>query len=264
MRLAAACLLSASKSTARRALRVLEEAPPSGEGVELRLAREKAKGYARFLLEEYEGALSVFERLSAEYPDSALAFGGVEDSLRKLGRDEQAASLARERLERLPNDRMALITLEMTALNRGDFEGVREAARQLDRAGLTDVMLLNNFAWSALAAGQLDEEALSAIQRASDLSTNGEPAVLHTLAAIYATQGNLPGAREVLVKGIEIRGAEEAESADWYVLGLLAEGYGELDSARAAYRRVEEEEDELGPSSSCYTLAQKRLATLGD
>jgi tetratricopeptide (TPR) repeat protein len=124
-------------------------------------------------------------------------------------------------------------------------------------------MILNNFAWTALVAGQLDEEALSAIQRASDLSANGQPAVLHTLAAIYTTQGNLPGAREVLLKGIDIRGDDEPDADDWYVLGLLAEGYGELDSARAAYRRVEEDEDELGPSSSCYALAQKRLAALG-
>ena len=62
-----------------------------------------------------------------------------------------------------------------------------------------------------------------------------------------------------------VAGATEPASADWYVLGRIAENYGVLDAAIEAYRRVEPDEDTtLPPSLSTLALAERRLKLLAE
>jgi tetratricopeptide (TPR) repeat protein len=127
---------------------------------------------------------------------------------------------------------------------------------ELGQAGMGDY---NQLAWDALFHGKLGTQAIEDARRAVELSQRQQPAVLHTLATIYAELGRANDAREILLEAIELKG--EARPEDFYVLGRIAESYGETEAALADYRKVA-----LNPSLpthiSPYALAQQRMNAL--
>jgi hypothetical protein len=52
------------------------------------------------------------------------------------------------------------------------------------------------------------------------------------------------------------------DDATWYGFGLIAEAYGETESARDYYGRVEKPKKGAINASSVYALSQARLAAL--
>src|SRR6185436_4274024 len=107
--------------------------------------------------------------------------------------------------------------------------------------------------------GQNFERALESARQAST-GSEVKAAALNTLAALYAETGKNLEAREALLSSIDARNREQPTSADWYVLGRIAENYGVRDAAMAAYRRVKK--NEKGPAT-VWELTEKRLAGLG-
>ena len=81
-----------------------------------------------------------------------------------------------------------------------------------------------------------------------------EPASLHTLATVYAELGKVSEARDVLMALLQNRDKGDLESADWYILGRIAEHYDVLDEARGAYKNVE------APEDGSYAISTKMLA----
>ena len=67
--------------------------------------------------------------------------------------------------------------------------------------------------------------------------------------------------REVILQAMEIEAREEPSSDDWYVFGRIAEHYGEIEVAVAAYQKVEPPDPETADAT--YHLAQRRLGVLG-
>jgi tetratricopeptide (TPR) repeat protein len=107
-------------------------------------------------------------------------------------------------------------------------------------------------------AGDLSH-ALENARRATNDEKTSSAAALHTLATLYAETGKNVEARDALFRTLDRAQREQPSSADWYVLGRMAENYGVADAALAAYKRVEEKEENGG---SVWELAQKRLAVL--
>jgi hypothetical protein len=78
---------------------------------------------------------------------------------------------------------------------------------------------------------------------------------------VHATLGRPGEAREVFLASV---GDRPPASADWYVVGRIAEAWGLREWARAAYARVEVEEVDGAPDpSGAHVLARRRLAALG-
>ena len=123
-------------------------------------------------------------------------------------------------------------------------------------------MVYNNLAWNFLFTTGVTEKAIEYAQQASGAEGSRSSAALHTLATLYAEVGRSVQAREALLESLEIRGRDEPEAHDWYVLGRIAENYGEMETARDDYKRVTVPED-FPRGGSTYLLAQKRLAVLG-
>jgi len=107
----------------------------------------------------------------------------------------------------------------------------------------------------------VDPEALELARRAVDQSRGPGGFALHTLASVHAVRGEPAEAIQTIRQAVE-RGnpANQPESHDWLVVGLVAEAYGLPDDAAAAYRRVEPEPDD---GLSSFTLAERRLKALG-
>jgi Flp pilus assembly protein TadD len=119
---------------------------------------------------------------------------------------------------------------------------------------------MNEYAWNALLAPPVDQDAIDTARRANDLTKNANFGILHTLACLYAETGQTSQARELLLKAMDTADLEEPNSEIWFGFGKIAEQYGESDAARSMYGRVQKNVTPY-PGTS-YVLAQQRLEAL--
>ena len=179
-----------------------------------------------------------------------------------LGRHDQAIALADERLKLLDNDQDALMMKMETEANRSNFAAARGWAQKLIDQGKENAGLLNNIAWYALFTGKVEDADIATAIKASQMARNN-PAILHTLACLYAEAGKTKEARDLLLRGMDELNLEEPDDDYWYAFGRIAEQYGERDIAIADYRKLEKPKIALVIPTSTYRLAQMRLKALG-
>jgi tetratricopeptide (TPR) repeat protein len=260
IRLAAAVLLADSGGpAAKRGEEILRKA--RAEATEERRIRDLTLALALLAraTEKYEELVSLSSELIAAYPDSDGAFQLQQLGLFRLRRFEEARRTSRESLARRPDRTVALQTLATVAMQEGDYVGAEKWSAALEEKGKALAMDRNNRAWNLLYLDPVDEKALELARKATDTEPK-RPEALHTLATVYAELGQCVQAREALLESMRRAGRDEPESHDWYVLGRIAEQYGELEAAIQSYRKVEKEEG--APGNSVYVLAQRRLSAL--
>lgn len=246
----AAAMLMLSKELSDRTLPILTAAKDVDHALAL----------AYVAHEDFTAALPVAQRLLAAQPDSATAFDLTTAILGRLGRGDEVIKLANERLARLPKDDDALRALAGAAMNKGDYATCDKYYRQVIEELRPNSGDYNNIAWNALLSGANLNRALDEARQAMQLPGAG-PALLHTLASLYAETGKSLEAREALMQSMDDAGRDEPADHDWYVLGRIAENYGATDAALAAYKRVEKPKNEA-LAASTYVLAARRLKAL--
>jgi len=200
--------------------------------------------------------------LLKQFPESRQAFIYNMEALMGLGRHDQAIALADERLKLLDNDQDALMMKMETEANRSNFAAARGWAQKLIDQGKENAGLLNNIAWYALFTGKVEDADIATAIKASQMARNN-PAILHTLACLYAEAGKTKEARDLLLRGMDELNLEEPDDDYWYAFGRIAEQYGERDIAIADYRKLEKPKIALVIPTSTYRLAQMRLKALG-
>jgi tetratricopeptide (TPR) repeat protein/transglutaminase-like putative cysteine protease len=206
--------------------------------------------------------LEVATRLLAERPDSDQAFTARVAALVELQRFDDVRKMANDRLARDKRDVVAMRTLSEVAGQRSEYDSSASYLEQIIDHGEADAGVYNSLAWLALFRQPFVEQSIATARKAADLTGTGNSAILHTLAALYAEAGKTTEARQVILKEMDIAGSVDPRSEDWYVLGRIAEQYGEVDAAVALYRKVEKPKDEGLPLST-YFLAEKRLKAIG-
>ena len=208
--------------------------------------------------EDAANVAEVAGRLAAAYPQSERAFSTWTNALAKLGKVDEAEAAAKNRLATSPRSREALHALSRTAARKGDYTAAYAYERRIV-TGLTPTETdYNQSAWIALFAGKDLDQAIDDARRASTYRSANGATYLHTLAALYAETGKSAEARQALLQAIEWRSSDTPDSGDWYVVGRIAENYGEIDAALAAYKRVEKKP----PPLSTFELAERRQAAL--
>jgi Flp pilus assembly protein TadD len=173
----------------------------------------------------------------------------------------EAAQTIAERLNLLPDDRLALSALAQLAEAQAQFDQAIRHLKRLASMSRAEPGQWNNLAWDALFLDALPNDALENAQRAATLSQNVDPAILHTFGCVLAASGKPGEARSVMLQAMDLLGLGEPNSIMWCLYGRIAEEYGEKDAARDAYRRVEQDDSDRGPNS-CWELAQRRLKLL--
>ena len=205
--------------------------------------------------------LGVSEELMKESPDSFIAFSLATRAYAGLKRFDEWEKLLQTRLQAHPDEPDYIRSAASLADYRGQFTKSRQLLKGLIDRGSASANDLNSYAWDALYTGEkIDQDALDAAHRASDLTKNSNFSILHTVACLYAASGKTKEAREYLMKAMEKENLGEPDSAVWLALAAIAEQYGETDAARAMYARVEKEKVEY-PTGN-FVLAQQRLAAL--
>jgi len=123
-----------------------------------------------------------------------------------------------------------------------------------------DRTALNNAAWTYLYHDPTPAAAMALVDRARLAFPSATHSEANTYAAVMAESDRPAEAWKQL--GPFLDDTAEVSSADWYVLGRIAEGLGLRDDAIAAYRRVEDKRGRyIGVTS--HQLAGRRLRALG-
>ncbi len=256
---AGTALLLADCLLADEALPMLEAARAAATGAADKLSLDLALAKAHLERQDWKALGEVGARLSVAVPSSALAFRYQQWARIQLGQWEAVADASRERLARLPDDSIAREMLVHRAEARGEFGEMPAIIQPLIDSGRASASDYNQYAWTALLAMPVPEQAVEAARMAYDETQGRNYSVAHTLACVYAATGRPREARDLLLKGLEQTSARTPDDAIWYGFGLVAEAYGDAESARDYYRHVQKPKKGIVQASSVYALAQARL-----
>ncbi|HMB52620.1 MAG TPA: hypothetical protein VKU40_04850, partial [Thermoanaerobaculia bacterium] len=259
VRRAAAVLMAGGEPAERdEAVVLLEEARRTSDDAEVTRHLELALVGLYQEEERWEEMLASATRLNEAHPDSFLALVWRAAALEELDRRDEVRAIGEARLAEDPDDKAGVAILAVTDRYDGDLAA---AARRMRRvSALPDGRWADNdVAWYEVVLGAADEATVESARRAAE---GGGRAELHTLATVYAELERPAAARDVLHQMLNLD-HEGLQPHDWYVVGRIAESYGERELAKECYERVEPlEEPETGAPVSTHFLAQRRLAAL--
>jgi hypothetical protein len=106
------------------------------------------------------------------------------------------------------------------------------------------------------------DKAVDIARQAFEETQGRNFAIAHTLACVYAATGKPREARDLLLKGMAQIGLVEPDNSVWYGFGLVAEAYGDAQSARDYYSHVEKPKKREILASGVYALSQARIVAL--
>ncbi|HEX4966181.1 MAG TPA: DUF3857 domain-containing protein [Thermoanaerobaculia bacterium] len=262
LRCAAAALLAQGKS--QDGPRLLTACRDGAADPARRNAFDLALLFANENLGRQDEAEKVGRRLVEAVPASHRAEEIHARVLVGLGRWDEAAAAAQQRLQSSPEDEWALRLLAATALHAQDFDLADQRFTHLVESGKGKSQDFNLLAWMRLERNRVDDKTVELGQRAATLSNYGNSAHLHTLASIYAEMGKTAEAYRLILQSIDARKDEAPTSDDWYVFGRLAEQYGLPDVARDYYKRVPPASGKDDEPMSTHALVVRRLAAMGE
>lgn len=262
MTLAAAALLVGTKPTAGKGVAIFEEAEKNAKtdrektNIEIALAA----GYSE--LDDFAKLLAVGSDLLKEVPESRTAFMTNVQALIGLKRYDEALALADARLKLLDGDTDALQEKMRTEATRGNYAASRAWIQKLIDQGKENASVLNSMAWFSLYTGKVDEKDVATATKASQMQRDN-PAILHTLACVYAETGKTKEAHDLLLRAMDELNLDEPDDDYWYAFGRIAEQYGERDVAISDYRKLQMPKEAMQISTSSWQLAQNRLRAMG-
>jgi tetratricopeptide (TPR) repeat protein len=262
MLLAAASMMAAYRSSAAHAIPLLEQA--------LKDATSDAdKTYIRLALanayterDDFAHELPLVEQLHRDYPESLTAFGMHFWALLGQHQYDQALALCDERLKLLDDDTDAQLNRVRGIATHGDFAKAHDLALGMVDRGKVSGWALNNLGWYALFSGKLSDKDFELAIKATQMEPN-ETSIDHTLACMYAERGRTKEAYDIVVHDLDQLNLSEPSEIYWYVLGRIAEQYGERATAIDDYRHLKKPIRLLGEEDSTWELAQRRLRVLG-
>jgi len=218
--------------------------------------------YAAQGAEDWQAALAYGEPLLAEHPESPRVFGLVEEANRRLKRWPQFQATAEARLKREPEDLAARRALALVPEDQHRFEDILPLLAPVIASEKASVSDFNSYAWNGLLTRPAGKGVLEAALTAHERSRGATFAVEHTLACVYAVVGKPKEARETLLGAMSIAGLAKPDDTIWFGAGLIAEAYGDAESARRYYARIEKPDETFVVASSVYAMGLERLAAL--
>lgn len=262
MTLAAAALLVGTKATAAQGVKILEDAENNAktdrEKTNIHIAL--AVGYSA--LNDHARLLPVAADLVKGVPESRTAFMTNVEALIGLKRYDEAMALSDARLKLLEGDADALQAKMRIEASRENYAAARGWIQKLIDTGKQDASLLNSMAWFALYTPTVSESDIAIATRATQMDRDN-PAILHTLACVYAAAGKTKEAHDLLLRAMDELNLDEPDADYWYAFGRIAEQYGERDVATSDFRKLEKPKEAMLIPSSSYRLAQNQLKAMG-
>lgn len=172
--------------------------------------------------------------------------------------DQQQGELAREHLNQWKDEFPSWLVADLEAKLLFQQGMKTEAIQAFKDAALLygNEEIWNSLLWTAMFTDYPIQELCTLCKDRLDPKTVSV-AMLHTLACAKAQTGAISEAIEDLRMVVNQQG-NVIKSADWLVIGIIAEQCGLSESARQAYERVQVDKE----VRSAYELAQLRLKML--
>ena len=233
IRVAAAVGLAGTRLAARAVETIERELANSRSEPQRHYRLRATKLDALLRLERFQDAIA----LGKELP--TLSLGLKLELLLAHGQLNQwpdVVSMCRQILEDDADNPIAASMLPMALAGGGDLDAAVAAARALLETRTADAEILNNLAWMSTFLHPLPQWARDIAERAVTVSGNGG-AALHTLAMVYAAQGEPELAWGAITQRILQNHQQRAEPVDWVVFGRIAQEYGLIADARMFYER---------------------------
>jgi tetratricopeptide (TPR) repeat protein len=210
-------------------------------------------------------ALPYINALLQEEPDSTSALSLAGEAYVLQGDFKPWQDLLTTRLARKAGDPDLLRQQMRLQVAQHDYAAARATAKTIFDSGHAEGSDYNSYAWLSLFDDHLGADVTDAAQKANTLSKNSSFADLHTTACVYAAQGKVTEAQQVLTQAMTAGNMSQPNSEVWYTLGLLYEDYGLRGAALAAFHRVKAhpfDDHTFIDAQSTYLLAQKAIAQL--
>jgi hypothetical protein len=255
-------MLLADCAMGERALPLLLAARAAASSATEKLSLDLALAKTHLELNQWRELREVATGLVQAVPTSALAFRYQQWAAIQLKEWDAVEAASLERLARMPDDSIAREMLVHRAEARGTYREIPVIMQPLIDSGRATASDYNQYAWTALLLQPVSEEAVEAARMAYDETQGRSFAIAHTLACVYAASGKPREARDLLLKGMEALSIEQPDDSAWYGFGLVAEAYGDAESARDYYAHVQKPRKGVIQASSVYALSQARIAAL--
>jgi tetratricopeptide (TPR) repeat protein/transglutaminase-like putative cysteine protease len=262
MKLAAAAIMVSTKPTVAQGVAILEAGLKDAAGDRERTNIEIALAQGYSLQDNFAWLSDDSSALLKEEPESKQAFLYNIEALMGLSRFDEAVAQADARLKLLDNDSDAYSAKMEIEANRGDFAAAHSWGEKLLALGQENAETLNGLAWDALFTGKVTDDDVATAVKATQLQKDA-PDILHTLACLYAETGKTKEAHDLLLRAMDDWNLDEPNDEVWYVLGRIAEQYGERDIAIADYRKMKKPQEIITIPTSTWRLAQMRLTAMG-
>lgn len=262
IRVAAASLLAPEKES-RDAVQILQEGRISAKDDAARGRFDLALLQAHMARSEWAALEAVSERLVKANPSSKMAALARIVALAGSKKWPYMLKFADERLIREPFDAEFLGGKASALGHLGRLEEQEQLLKAAIGSGKATSMDFNNLAWGDLVRGKVTDQSIDWARRSVLLKPEKNGAAQHTLASLLAERGETTEALELFFKEVNSLEDEELRSQDWYLIGRIAEQFGEKDAAIDSYRRVSRPKETESEEESCHALAAKRLKVLG-
>ncbi len=214
------------------------------------------------VLQEPEKMLKSAEMLEKAAPKSPYTAIEHTGALITLLRPQKAYQIIKQKVNADPdNDILVHLLIPITSQIPG-FSDMWHEFHKLETENRLNPNDYNTVAWACLFGAGPVENGLKYARTAVKLSNGRKGGYLHTLAALYAEAGRCREARKALDACMSADGLIQPDENDWYVLGRIAEQYGETSTAIQAYNKVKKPKNREDKVLSTYVLAQKRLKIL--
>jgi tetratricopeptide (TPR) repeat protein len=149
-------------------------------------------------------------------PASAEAHNGLGVILLSQARLDEAIAHFRQALEINPRSPDTFPYLGMAFFKKGQIKEAMDSWQQALEINPNQVYVLNNLAWLLAttpdASLRNGSRAIALAAQASQLSADGNPLVLHTLAAAYAEAGSYGTAAVTARRGLELAVAQKNDA----------------------------------------------------
>jgi tetratricopeptide (TPR) repeat protein len=165
-------------------------------------------GNALFQMGHVDEAIVHFQRALEIKPDYAEAHYNLGNALLQMGHAEEAIAHFQRALEIKPDYAVAHYNLGNALLKRGSVDEAIVHYQKALQINPDDAGALNNLAFVLATCPQASlrngNQAVALAQRANQLTGDGNPAVLGTLAAAYAEAGQFPEAAKTAQHALQV------------------------------------------------------------
>ncbi len=256
----AALSMAAARKDAKQWIPELVSTRDSATNDNERVYLEDALTNAYFVSEDWSGVRESALRQLKIYPRSNSTLNTLGSACAQLHDWDTWAKAIEARLATIPDDPTGLRQKALWLQEQSKFEEAGKVLKKLIDSGLATPSDRNGYAWNALLMHKVTQDSIEQARQAVSLSKNYPE--IHTLAALYAENGNSRQAQQLIIDLMNENGMEAPDSSLWYVFGRIAESYQQPQAAAACYKRVEWKEKSKPDPTATYTLAQQRLSAL--